>query len=128
MTNPVPVDHIKAGDTITAQFTSNNDSRRPEDLFTITGRVTKNASGGGALWLAGWIIRDADGESGPSLICIIDRVPEEPPVGTGLFDEDGDLWIRLSNGWFMFAKRQFDTSPVKWSSICTNHDLRPVAE
>jgi len=122
MTNPVPADVVKIGDTITAQFLEDcAETNGPEDLLTITGKVRPAVDGD--LWLGGWIVAHNNGNPGPNLVCVIERTPAEPPVGTVLLDQDGDYWAHVPDGWVCIEAR---ASRGQWKNIAGRYDLSVV--
>lgn len=124
MSNPVPTDVVQIGDIVTVQFTQFtglNGSSRADDVITISGKVRLGPEGD--LMLGLYIVAHANGNPGPETICVTERTPAEPPVGTVLEDSDGDYWVHIPDGWVCIEERH---SRGVWKNIAASYELEQV--
>lgn len=121
MSNPVPADVVKDGDTVTVQFVGPDGSTKPADLITSTGRLRVVADGD--LMLGYYIVAHANGNSGPDVACITHRLPAEPPVGSMVLDCDGDYWAHVPDGWVLIKE---SASRHAWKAVGGEYDFKVV--
>lgn len=119
--SPVPADVVKIGDVVTVQFRGDNGSSKAEDIVTASGKVRLGPEGD--LMLGLYIVAHANGNAGPDTICVIERTPAEPPVGSVLEDQDGDYWVHLPDGWVCIDDRH---SRGQWKNIANRYEFEPV--
>lgn len=124
MTNALPADVVKVGDTITVQFAGA--SSKPEDLITVSGRVLRGPGLEGDLMVGRYIVAHSSGNPGPDFVCVTSRIPAEPPVGTVVTDNDGDYWVHLPDGWVLTSRQRANANSQTWAGITRIYTLEPV--
>ena len=100
---------------------SRGGSAKPADLITVSGVLRLGPADD--LRLGHYIVAHANGNPGPEVGCITNRIPAEPPVGAMVRDEDGDYWARTPEGWVLIKE---SSSRHDWNAVGGSYAVEVV--